>query len=267
MAREYPLLELELRRRWNRLGPWAPQFRVSPRLTRILRILSIAVTIACVFYYYTPQGRYFTRSFDYEYRDLLLGAFWITHFIICLLITIYAGGSIAGERERGSLEILLLTPLSSRQILLEKSLAVLRLLTPLIFPVVIISLCSGPILNEDVSVTYVIGATYLSALFFEMGVAICVSSFATTTRTAVVISLAISTLTNLLVYIYLAISLGETPYFTFSYIGNTEITTAGILVFLHLILGICCLMIAAGHLNHMRNQSASRGFDVLHNER
>ncbi len=235
----------------------SPPPRVAARMSFLLTLLVILI---CVSYFVHDPGLHFLDDIllysPPDYSSWFATVFAVMHVAIFILIPVVTAGSIANERERDSLETLLLTPLSTLQILLEKGLASLRSVYLLGVPVVLVVLFSCTVPDMDTTRIVLIGISYPCAVLLDLCISLCASAYAKITRTALILAYVAIILMNALWYG------GPLGFIYISKFGSVVLT-----VIIHILFSALALMLAYQRMNYLRNRSGIKGDRVLIAER
>jgi len=174
-------------------------FRDNPVLTRellvnlrsprafVLQFLYV-VFLGTVVYFYWPGGGDATRQVGSGVARRLFDLFFLGQFfLVALVAPTFAAGSITGEKERKTYEMLLASPLSPATILVGKLLSSLTYLVLLILsslPLMILCFLLGGILLSEIVRAYVV--LILAAGTFGLMSVACSSYFRRTSSALVV---------------------------------------------------------------------------------
>src|SRR5271163_1720904 len=130
----------------------------SPR-SFVLQLLYVCALGALV-YFYWPAGEEGARQVSPGVARALYDIFFLGQFfLVALMAPTFAAGSITGEKERKTYEMLLASPLRPSSILVGKLLSSLTYLVILIIsslPLVIICFLLGGILLSEIARAYLI---------------------------------------------------------------------------------------------------------------
>jgi len=168
---EFPIITLEQRRR----------NRQRKMVTRTWVLIG-----GCLLFMLLPLAfAYFSQDWSLMWKVL----YFLLTFLVPFLCPALTAGMIAGERETGALDMLLLTPLSAARIIGEKYTTALQSLLPFtifLTLVYVIALCISSL--EQIP-TMVLNALLLIVLTaFYVAVGLTASCIAHTTRTALMIA-------------------------------------------------------------------------------
>src|SRR5215217_586106 len=170
-------------------------FRDNPVLTRELLVnlrsprafalqLIYVVFLSAVVYFYWPAEADGARQVGSGVARRLFGQF----FLVALVAPTFAAGSITGEKERKTYEMLLASPLQPSTILTGKLLSSLSYLVILILsslPLMILCFLLGGILLSEIARAYIV--LILAAGTFGL-LSVACSSFFRRTSSALVVS-------------------------------------------------------------------------------
>src|SRR5438874_1754111 len=159
----------------------------SPR-SFVLQLIYVAF-LAAVVYFYWPTGEDGARQVSSGVAQQLFRLFFLGQFfLVALVAPSFAAGSITGEKERKTYEMLLASPLDPMTILVGKLLSSLTYLVLLIvssLPLMILCFLLGGILLSEIARAYLI--LILSAGTFGL-ISVACSSFFRRTSSALVVS-------------------------------------------------------------------------------
>src|SRR3954468_3402725 len=158
----------------------------SPRAF-ILQLLYVSF-LAAVVYFYWPAGEDGARQVSSGVAQRLFDLFFLGQFfLVALLAPTFAAGSITGEKERKTYEMLLASPLEPTTILIGKLLSSLTYLVLLILsslPLMILCFLLGGILLSEIARAYLV--MVLAAGTFGLLSVACSSYFGRTSSALVV---------------------------------------------------------------------------------
>jgi ABC-type transport system involved in multi-copper enzyme maturation permease subunit len=175
-------------------------FRDNPVLTRELLVnlrssrsfvlqLIYVTFLSAVVYFYWPAGEAGARQVDSGRAQRLFELFFLGQFfMVALVAPTFAAGSITGEKERRTYEMLLASPLQPATILVGKLLSSLSYLVVLILsslPLMILCFLLGGILLSEIARAYLV--LILAAGTFGL-LSVACSSFFRRTSSALVVS-------------------------------------------------------------------------------
>jgi ABC-type transport system involved in multi-copper enzyme maturation permease subunit len=175
-------------------------FRDNPVLMRELLVnlrsprsfvlqLAYVTFLAAVVYFYWPAGGEGAREVEAGMAERLFELFFLGQFfMVALVAPTFAAGSITGEKERRTYEMLLASPLQPSTILIGKLLSSLTYLVILILsslPLMILCFLLGGILLSEIARAYLI--LILAAGTFGL-LSVACSSFFRRTSSALVVS-------------------------------------------------------------------------------
>src|SRR3954454_3504393 len=159
----------------------------SPRAF-VLQLLYVAF-LAAVVYFYWPTGEDGARQVSSGVAQRLFDLFFLGQFfLVALVAPSFAAGSITGEKERKTYEMLLASPLKPTSILVGKLLSSLSYLVILILsslPLMILCFLLGGILLSEIARAYLI--LILAAGTFGL-LSLACSSYFNRTSSALVVS-------------------------------------------------------------------------------
>ena len=163
---------------------------VNLRMTRAFVLLLVYIALLGVVVYIAwPSQARMDLSHDSEEASRLVNLFFLGQYVlISLMVPAFSAGTITGEKERQTYEMLLASPMKPGAIVLGKLLAALCHLAILVFcslPIVMLCLPLGGVSPYEVLATY-IGMAASVALFGMICVA--ASSYFTRTIAALVVS-------------------------------------------------------------------------------
>jgi ABC-type transport system involved in multi-copper enzyme maturation permease subunit len=180
MSEINPLVERELRSRMR--GP-----RAYITITGFLGVISL---VALLLYLSTAGQSGGDANAGPEIGRLLFWVITIVGLVLVALITpVFTAGSIVGERERQTLDLLITSLLSSRQIVLGKLVAALAFIAVLILsiaPIISVSFMIGGVTPGDVIVAF--GCLAATGLFYA-AIGLFWSSIARTSIAATTLAL------------------------------------------------------------------------------
>src|SRR3954467_14248667 len=158
----------------------------SPRAF-VLQLLYVAF-LAAVVYFYWPTGEDGARQVSSGVARRLFDLFFLGQFfLVALVAPTFAAGSITGEKERKTYEMLLASPLEPSMILVGKLLSSLTYLVILILsslPLMILCFLLGGILLSEIARAYLV--LVLAAGTFGLMSVACSSYFRRTSSALVV---------------------------------------------------------------------------------
>jgi ABC-type transport system involved in multi-copper enzyme maturation permease subunit len=171
---DFPLLTLELRR-------WAHRHRRLPWPVAVVVCLAAGITLALPFRQQNRDDMYANLGFE------LIPWILLTH--AALLVAVPLAGSVlfAPERERGTLDLLLLSPLTAQRIVGEKLLFALVMLLPVaafLLPFSVLVYLALPTEVQPYSI--LIALDMLATAIFYLGVSVLASVFSARFRFAAV---------------------------------------------------------------------------------
>src|SRR3954454_23293800 len=159
----------------------------SPRAF-VLQLLYVAF-LAAVVYFYWPTGEDGARQVSSGVAQRLFDLFFLGQFfLVALMEPSFASGSITGEKERKTYEMLLASPLKPSTILMGKLLSSLSYLVILILsslPLMILCFLLGGILLSETARAYIV--LILAAGTFGL-LSVAASSFFGRTSSALMVS-------------------------------------------------------------------------------
>lgn len=159
----------------------------SPRAF-VLQLLYVSALGALV-YFYWPAGEEGTRQVSPGVARRLFDIFFLGQFfLVSLMAPTFAAGSITGEKERKTYEMLLASPLRPRTILVGKLLSSLSYLVILILsslPLMILCYLLGGLLLSEITRSYLV--LILAAGTFGL-LSVACSSYFRRTSSALVVS-------------------------------------------------------------------------------
>ena len=181
LARGNPMIDKELRGRMR-----------SGRSMLIFTIyLGLIALFSCLFYWIVSAGSASSVSFDqHAGRDLLNGIVAFVTLLVLFLAPAFTAGTISGERERQTFDLLMTTLLKPRSIVLGKmgaALAYLVLLILAVVPLESLAFMIGGVAPEEIGVSLVV--LLFTALLYG-GIGIFWSSLMRSTIAATVLSYA-----------------------------------------------------------------------------
>src|SRR5947209_15704363 len=147
---------------WFRDNPvLARELLVNLRSPRAFVLQLIYVTfLAAVVFFYWPTGEDGARQVSAGVARRLFDLFFLGQFfLVALLAPTFAAGSITGEKERKTYEMLLASPLEPMTILLGKLLSSLTYLVLLILsslPLMILCFLLGGLLLSEIARAYLV---------------------------------------------------------------------------------------------------------------
>src|SRR5208282_5571675 len=163
---------------------------VNLRMTRAFVLLLVYIALlGLVVYVAWPSQVRLDLSQSHEEASRLLDLFFLGQYaLLSLMVPSFAAGSITGEKERQTYEMLLASPMRPGAIVLGKLLAALCHLAVLVFcslPIVMLCLPLGGVSPYEVLATY--GGMAASVLLFGV-ICVAASSYFTRTIAALVVS-------------------------------------------------------------------------------
>jgi ABC-type transport system involved in multi-copper enzyme maturation permease subunit len=163
---------------------------VNLRMTRAFVLLLVYIALlGLVVYVAWPNQARLDVSRQPEEATRLVNLFFLGQFVlVSLMVPSFAAGTITGEKERQTYEMLLASPLRPAAIVLGKLLAALCHLAVLVFcslPIVMLCLPLGGVSPYEVLATY--GGMAASVTLFGM-ICVSASSYFTRTIAALVVS-------------------------------------------------------------------------------
>jgi ABC-2 type transport system permease protein len=163
LARGNPMIDKELRGRMR-----------SGRSMLIFTIyLGLIALFSCLFYWIVSAGSAANVSYDQHVgRDLLNGIVAFVTLLVLFLAPAFTAGTISGERERQTFDLLMTTLLKPRSIVLGKmgaALAYLVLLILAVVPLESLAFMIGGVAPEEIAVSLVV-LLFTALLYGSIGI-------------------------------------------------------------------------------------------------
>jgi ABC-type transport system involved in multi-copper enzyme maturation permease subunit len=181
-------------------------------------LLLYQLLLGCVVYFAWPHAERLDMTEDADARQearALVDLFFIGQYVLAsMMAPSFAAGTITGEKERKTYEMLLASPLRPAAIVLGKLVASLTHLAALIFaslPIAMLCLPLGGVSVYEVLAAYV--ALILSVITFGMISVACSAYFQRTSAALVVSYLCILPLALVGVFIWMQLAQGDSAQF------------------------------------------------------